>query len=84
MSALNAKLTLSMDRAVIESAKKDLQTKERSLSKIAEDYFKVLLATKEKRRVNTPIVSGLTGIAALREGKSDEEIPTEYLNEKYK
>jgi len=81
---MNTKLTLSIDRTVIDRAKRDLQTKEKSLSGLIEDYFRLLLATKSKRTPNAPIVEELTGIAGLDKRVDENDIIAEYLLEKYK
>lgn len=80
---MNTKLTLSIDSAVIDMAKKNLQTKDRSLSTLIEDYFRVLTVTKTKRTTNSSIVGELTGIAKVARGNGEKEIITQYLLEKY-
>lgn len=80
---MNTKLTLSLDSSVIENAKRDLQTKERSLSAIIEDYFRALLATKTKKQKDTPIVEELSGIVSLDSKISKNDIIADYLLEKY-
>ncbi|PIR43338.1 hypothetical protein COV24_03155 [candidate division WWE3 bacterium CG10_big_fil_rev_8_21_14_0_10_32_10] len=81
---MNTKLTLSMDPNIINKAKKNLQTKEKSLSSIIEDYFKILIATKTKKTSDTPIVGELTGIASTSKKTNKTEIISNYLLEKYK
>ncbi|GEM_PF-5969435 len=51
---MNTKLTLSIDSAVIDKAKKNLQTKNKSLSGLIEDYFKLLIAAKTKQIPSPP------------------------------
>ena len=81
---MNTKLTLSINRAVIDRAKRDLQTKDNSLSSLVEDYLRLLITTKIKRTPNTPLVEELTGLAKPDEGVDEQEIITQYLLEKYK
>lgn len=80
---MNTKLTLSLDSIVIDEAKMHLQTKSKSLSGLIEDYFKLLILTKNKRIAATPLVRELTGIARLNKNRNDESIMTDYLLEKY-
>ena len=82
---MNTKLTLSIDTKVISEAKKSLQTRDKSLSRLIEEYLRVLITTKTKQ--TTPVagvVPELTGIARLGVGAEDKELITEYLLEKYR
>lgn len=81
---MNTKLTLSIDSSVINKAKRDLQTRDKSLSKLIEDYFSLLIATKTKHIESSPLVEELTGIAAVDKNADEKEIITQYLLEKYK
>jgi len=81
---MNTKLTLSIDSAVIDKAKKNLQTKNKSLSGLIEDYFKLLIAAKTKQIPSPPVVTELTGIAKLKETTDENDVITEYLLEKYR
>ncbi len=80
---MNTKLTLSLDRTVIEAAKRTLQTKDQSLSSIIEDYFRALIAVKTKKNPTSPLVTELSGIASLPKNTSDQDVITDYLLEKY-
>jgi len=73
-----------MDRAVIDMAKRDLQTKDKSLSGLIEDYFKLLINTKARRSPNAPIVAELTGLAVSGKKVDEGNLITEYLLDKYK
>ena len=81
---MNTKLTLSIDSTVIDDAKKNLQTKDKSLSGFIEDYFRLLVATKIKRTSSSPIVEELTGIASPAKSIDENDLITDYLLEKYK
>lgn len=52
---MNTKLTLSLDKAVIEEAKKFASEKGSSLSELVENYFKLLIEKDELTK--TPIIS---------------------------
>lgn len=81
---MNTKLTLSLDSAIIEKAKKKLQTKEKSLSKLIEDYFKLLITNKTGQDTDSPLVKELTGIASVDSNIDEKDLISEYLLEKYK
>jgi len=76
------KLTLSIKSDIIEKAKKNLQTKNQSLSGLVEDYFELLIKTKEHPKINSPIVKELTGL--LKNTKKPDKAIYDYLREKYK
>lgn len=81
---MNTKLTLSINSTVIDKAKKNLQTKDRSLSRLIEDYFRLLIDTKTKQTPRSPVVEELTGIARLNKSLDEKDIMAQYLLEKYK
>ncbi|MBN1168691.1 hypothetical protein JXA63_02255 [Candidatus Woesebacteria bacterium] len=78
---MTSKLTLSVNKNVIEDAKKYLQ--DQSLSKLVEEYFKVLVKSKKSGLKNS-IVDELTGVAKLPKGKSPEDVIVDYLLEEYR
>lgn len=80
---MNTKLTLSIDSAIIDKAKRNLQTRNRSLSSLVEDYFRMLIATKTKQAAKSSIVKELTGIAKVGKNTDEKEVVTQYLLEKY-
>ena len=79
---MTTKLTLSIKPDIIEKAKRTLQTKNQSLSGLVEDYFRLLIRTKQQPDDASPIVRELTGMAGNIK-KSDKAI-YDYLAEKYK
>ncbi|MBS9524729.1 hypothetical protein KIH41_15780 [Litoribacter ruber] len=59
---MNTKLTLTLDKDVIEKAKRYASNKGRSLSDLIENYLKVLTEEKtEKITELTPLVKSLKG-----------------------
>lgn len=52
---MNTKLTLSLDKSVIEEAKKFASEKGSSLSELVENYFKLLIEKDESTKI--PVVS---------------------------
>jgi len=68
VSIMNTKLTLTMDKAVIEMAKKYAKAQGRSLSDIVENYFKMISSSnKTEEKMNkvaedpTPYTTSLLG-----------------------
>lgn len=60
---MNTKLTLTIEKEIIERAKNYAKEKNRSLSDIVENYLKLLTKEERKREFNTtnPIVESLKG-----------------------
>lgn len=79
---MNTKLTLSMNGNIIKKAKKALRTKNQSLSGLVEDYFRLLIKSKQQTDTTSPIVRELTGLA--RNLPKSEKARFDYLSEKYK
>jgi len=81
---MDKKLTLSLDKTIIESAKKYAKSNNISLSKLIESYLTSL--TKRKRNATdiTPLVESLSGVIALDKEVDVKEAYTDYLLEKYK
>lgn len=59
---MNTKLTLTIEKSVIEKAKKYAKEKERSLSDLIENYLKALTKDNAQDDIElTPIVKSLKG-----------------------
>jgi hypothetical protein len=59
---MNIKLTLTIEKTVIEKAKKYAKVKERSLSNLIENYLKALTTENNQKEIElTPIVKSLKG-----------------------
>ncbi len=82
---MNTKLTLTIEKEVIEIAKEYAKEKGQSLSGMVENYFKIL--TSKKRKVNekelSPKVRKLRGIIKTESNINYKEILTEELSKKY-
>lgn len=64
---MNTKLTLTIERSVIEKAKKYAKDKERSLSNLIENYLKALTKESESNEIElTPIVKSLKVLLPLQ------------------
>ncbi|MFP4367580.1 MAG: DUF6364 family protein [Bacteroidales bacterium] len=59
---MNTKLTLTIEKAVIERAKKYAKEKDNSLSDIVENYLKVITKETDKSDIEiTPLIKSLQG-----------------------
>lgn len=79
---MNTKLTLNLDKSIIDEAKTYAKKNQVSLSKLIENYLNSLVSTsnKQTRRIS-PLVESLTGVISseVDERKSYRD----YLSEKY-
>jgi hypothetical protein len=82
--AMNVKLTLNLNKDIIEQAKLYARDKNQSLSSLVQNYF-IFLA--EKNPVDeieiSPIVKELTGIISLDKDFDIREEYGSYIQEKY-
>lgn len=82
---MNTKLTLSVEKKIIETAKEYAKNRGQSLSELVENYFKLI--TKEKETVNdgklSPRVKELVGIISVPEDFEYKKVLTEELSKKY-
>lgn len=81
---MNKKLTLSLDKGVIEKAKTYAKENDVSLSFLVEEYFEKLISEYSKSEAcHGSIVKELSGIINL-ENVDYKEDHSKYLEEKYK
>jgi macrodomain Ter protein organizer (MatP/YcbG family) len=81
---MDTKLTLSLDKKVIEQAKKYAKKKNISLSKLIEAYLnKASLKEKEEPNIS-PLVKSLSGVIKLPKDFNPKKGYTDFLAEKYK
>jgi len=82
---MNTKLTLIMEKEVIDVAKEYAKEKGQSLSELVENYFKLI--TVERRKIEpdqlSPKVRKLKGIIKSNEDLDYKKILTEELSKKY-
>lgn len=81
---MNKKLTLSLDQAIIENAKKYAKSNNISLSKLIESYLSSLTKRKKKSTEITPLVESLSGVISLDKDFNLKDDYANYLIEKYK
>ena len=82
---MNAKLTLSIEKQVIENAKEYANKQGRSLSNIVEEYLKSIAKNRKAIKANEfhPLVDELCGSIKIPNDKSYDEVLGEALIEKY-
>ncbi len=82
---MNTKLTLTIEKKVIETAKEYAKEKGQSLSEMVENYFK--LVTVKRRQIKpeqlSPRIQRLRGIIKTDKKLNDKQILTEELSKKY-
>jgi hypothetical protein len=80
---MNTKLTLNIDKDIIEQAKNYAKNNSLSLSKLIENYLDSLTKRSEKKSKISPLVESLTGV--IPSGDYDEKKDyNDFLSEKYK
>jgi hypothetical protein len=80
---MNTKLTLNLDKGVIEKAKNYSKENSVSLSKLIENYLNSLTANQGEKRKVSPLVESITGVipSNLVDDRKDYR---DYISEKYK
>ncbi len=79
---MNTKLTLNLDKVVIEQAKNYAKDNGVSLSKLIEHYLDSLTKKSDKSSKISPLVESLTGV--IPSGNYDDKKDyQDYLSEKY-
>lgn len=81
---MDTKLTLKLNKEVIEKAKAYANAKKTSLSDLIENYLQKLTTNKKGKRTITPLVKSLSGVIRLPEDYNDKQEYTDYLTNKYK
>jgi len=84
---MNTKLTLSLEKTVIEKAKKYAKIKHRSLSEMVKEYLKEITKANKTgvfKEDLPPITKELSGILKNKPVLDYKKDITEYLENKYK
>lgn len=66
---MNTKLTLNLDRRIIENAKDYAKSQKTSLSQLIENYLHALIRKEEKDAKVSPLVRSLTGVMTVTRNK---------------
>lgn len=85
---MDAKLTLKLDKKVIDQAKKYAATQKRSLSRLIESYLKSLIVkedsgSEDEIEISAFVKSIKTGIS-IPDDITSKDLYGEYLDNKYK
>jgi len=82
---MNTKLTLTIEKEVINTAKAYAKEKRQPLSDLVENYFKLISRNREPIKPETlsPRVQRLRGIIKINELINTKEILTDELSKKY-
>lgn len=80
---MDTKLTLRLDKSVIQQAKEYARTHQTSLSSLVEDYLALLTRSDSTSHPISPTVRQLTGVIELKKTDLDQENYREHLAKKY-
>jgi hypothetical protein len=83
-TAMNTKLTLSLDKDVIDQAKKYARRRHQSLSKVVEGYLRQLSCPEAGEGEITPLVAELSGLVSPERADRRRKEYADYLEEKYR
>lgn len=64
---METKLTLKLDRSVIDSAKKYAKESHKSLSRLVEDFFKSLVYENNSPEEYPPLIEKLSGVISEKD-----------------
>jgi hypothetical protein len=81
---MDTKLTLKLDKEIIERAKLYAETKKISLSKLIETYLQLLTKENNGKDKISPLVESLSGVIDLPKDYNEKDDYSDYLMEKYK
>lgn len=81
---MDKKLTLSLNKSIIESAKDYAKSNDISLSKLIESYLSTLVKHNKSSPEITPLVESLSGVIILDKDFDVKDAYADYLLEKYK
>lgn len=83
-TVMNTKLTLNVDKAVIELAKAYAKSKKISLSRLIESYLASLTSQKRDDFEITPLVESLSGVIKIDSDSDYKEEYSDHVTKKYK
>ena len=80
---MNTKLTLTIEKEIIERAKEYAKEKNRSLSDIIQNYLKLLTKEKQSKKDLSPVVKSLKGSFKTSKKMDYKKELEKRLTEKY-
>jgi hypothetical protein len=81
---MDTKLTLSLDKKIIEQAKKYAKKKNISLSKLIESYLARMSVQQKEDTDISPLVKSLSGVLTLPKDYNHKKEYSDFLSRKYK
>ena len=78
---MNTKLTLNLNKEIIDEAKNYAKSQSVSLSKLIENYLNSLTRTSKKKTTVSPLVESLTGIIPSEYDEKNDY--RDYIDQKY-
>jgi hypothetical protein len=81
---MDTKLTLKLDKEIINKAKLYAESKKISLSKLIESYLNLLTKESSTKDKISPLIESLSGVIELPNNHDDMDDYTDYLAQKYK
>jgi hypothetical protein len=81
---MQAKLTLSLEKDVVDRAKEFSRRQHKSLSKLVENYLRQIIRTGGTEEPVTPLVKELSGLISPEAAEKRKEKYADYLAEKYR
>lgn len=79
---MSTKLTLNLNKEIIEEAKSYAKSHQTSLSKLIENYLSSLTSVSKKKSPVSPLVESLTGI--IPNEYDEKKDYREYIDKKYR
>jgi hypothetical protein len=81
---MNTKLTVKLNKRVIDDAKTYARNHRTSLSRMIESYLDAMTKKEIKEFEITPLVESLSGVVTLPNDYDYKDDYSKFLNEKYK
>lgn len=81
---MQTKLTLSIEKSVVEQAKEFSRRHHKSLSKLIESYLRQVARSGPEKDGITPLVSELSGVISAKKVSKHKEEYADYLAKKYR
>lgn len=81
---MQTKLTLSIDKSVVEQAKEFSRRRHKSLSKLIESYLRQVAGSGQEKPAVTPLVSRLSGLISSCAADKHKDEYADYLAKKYR
>lgn len=81
---MDTKLTLLVDKSVVEKAKQYAREKNTSLSNLVENFLAKLTQAEQQEEDISPLVKSLSGVLKLEAEEDIKKEYADYLQQKYK